>query len=515
MIPAKYRAAAALVVMVCFVATTRPVYAEQPTEVQRSNFKSYTYSFYGEPVESPDPYTVEALLTGVDSSIGPFHNLQDVYVSDDGALFVADTNNDRIVEIDSELHFVREFTGAVREDGSVNQFNKPLGLFVDRDDTVYIADTENARIVQMSREGHLIRTIGEPTGDIIPQGFIYKPAKLAVDRTGRIHVLGLNVNQGIIEFDSRGQFEGFLAAGKVNASPIEIFWKRFSTREQRDRMANFAPIEYSNIDIDPSGFLYTTSAAIDERVVVAEMAGGGTEQGAIVRKLNILGQDILPRMGRFPQVGDVVFPSSNDVSKSYRGVAQLTDIASAGHGVYHIVDNSRKKIFTYDGDGNLLYAFGGAGSENGGFRTPFSIAVFGERLYVADKNAGTIVVYTMTRYAKTIRDAIDLYETGQYEQSAAAWRKVLAMNANLDIAYLGIGKSEFEIGNYEEAMRLFQLAHHQAWYSVAFKEYRKHMIERIFPAAVISMFAFVVLYNVFKIYQNKKNKTRGEPSWPA
>lgn len=513
MIRVRYRAAAVLAVIVCLAAMARPAYAGQPAEVQSSNFKSYTYSFYGVPVESPDPYTVEALLTGVDSDMGAFNNLQDLYVSDDGSLFVADTNNDRIVEIDSEFRFVRAFEGAIQEDGGVANFNKPLGVFVDKDNTIYIADTENARIVQMSRAGNLIRIIGKPTGEIIPPGFIYKPAKLVVDKTGRIHVLGLNVNQGIMEFDVQGKFEGFLAAGKVTASPIEIFWKRFSTREQRERMADFAPIEYSNIDIDDSGFLYTTSAAIDERLVYAEAFGGGTEQGAIVRKLNILGQDILPRTGRFAQVGDIVFPSSTDVSKSYRGVAQLTDVASAEHGVYHIVDNTRKRIFTYDGDGNLLYAFGGAGSENGGFRTPFSIAVSGERLYVADKNAGTIIVYAMTHYAKTIRDAIDLYENGNYAQSTAKWREVLAMNANLDIAYSGIGKAEFEVGNYKEAMRFFKLAHHQVWYSMAFKEYRKTIIERIFPVVAISILAFVIGLNVLKMYKNKKHKTRGERSW--
>ena len=40
----------------------------------------------------------------------------------------------------------------------------------------------------------------------------YRPSKLVVDSSGRIHVVAINVNEGIVEFDPDGKFEGFLAA---------------------------------------------------------------------------------------------------------------------------------------------------------------------------------------------------------------------------------------------------------------------------------------------------------------
>ena len=504
-----------LAAAVFFSALPRAHAGPGDAEIPGSAFRSYTYTYYGEPAESPLPYVAERLLTGADIGTVPFDNPQDVYAAGDGTLFVADTNNDRIVEIDGRFQFVREFAGAVREDGSLAAFNKPQGVFVHRDGTIYVADTENGRIVHMTRDGRLIRTVEKPESDILPPNFVFRPVKLAVDPLDRLHVLGLNVNQGIMEFDRSGRFEGFLAAGKVYAGPIELFWRRISTREQLNRMANFAPIDYSNIDVDGDGFLYATIASIDERIVRQELFTGGSEQGAIVRKLNILGQDILPRTGRFPQIGDVDFPPSDDVSKAYRGVAQLTDVASAEYGVYYVLDNNRKKIFAYDGDGNLLYAFGGAGGESGGFRTPASLAVSGERLYVADKIAGTVAVFRMTRYAKAIRDAIALYETGEYGRSAAKWREVLKMNANLDIAYLGIGKAEFSAGNYKEAMRLFQLAHHQAWYSMAYKEYRKTVVEAAFLPVFFSALGLIVLIRAFNFFRNRKRKIRGDGAWQA
>lgn len=86
-------------------------------------------------------------------------------------------------------------------------------------------------------------------------------------------------------------FEGFLAAGKVNANPIEVIWKKLSTQAQLDRMSDFVPIEYNNVSLDDEDFIFATSAAIDSKVVVSELRSGrGTEQGALVRRLNMLGQ---------------------------------------------------------------------------------------------------------------------------------------------------------------------------------------------------------------------------------
>ena len=78
----------------------------------------------------------------------------------------------------------------------------------------------------------------------------YRPSKLVVDSSGRIHVVAINVNEGIVEFDPDGKFEGFLAAGKVTANPIEVIWKKLSPQAQLERMSNFVPIEYNNVSLD-------------------------------------------------------------------------------------------------------------------------------------------------------------------------------------------------------------------------------------------------------------------------
>ncbi len=69
-------------------------------------------------------------------------------------------------------------------------------------------------------------------------------------------------------------------------------------------------------------------ASIDSSVVIQEIVTRtGSEQGALVRRLNMLGQDILRRKGFGPPVGDLAVDETVDnMDAGYPGISHIADV---------------------------------------------------------------------------------------------------------------------------------------------------------------------------------------------
>ncbi len=455
------------------------------TSLHELSQESYTYNYWGRSVNCPDPYQIEIVLDGQALGCGSFDSISDLYTDEQGRLYIVDTGHNRIVQLNPDLTFSREYTGAQGAEG-LETFNKPEGVFVTPEGEIFVADTENNRVVRMDDEGKLLEIYGSPEGSGFADDFVYKPQKLVVDESGRIFIVAAFVNQGIITLSPEGTFEGFLAAAKVNPDPWEMLWKKFSTDEQRDRMSNFVPIEYNNLCLDDEGFLFATTAAVDADLIVAQVQSReGSEQGAVVRRLNMSGQDILRRKGFFPPVGDI--EDLQETAPAFSGVSQIMDVACGTNGTYSLLDNNRKHIFTYDHDGNLLYAFTGQGTNAGGFQTPVALESWGERMAVADKNTGLVTVFTRTEYARLINSALGEYSAGNYAEAEQLWKQVMDKSSNFDMAYTGMGKAAYRDGRYEEAMRYFEMGNNREWYSKAYEEHRSGIIADWFGPVVIGI----------------------------
>ena len=88
------------------------------------------------------------------------------------------------------------------------------------------------------------------------------------------------------------------------------------------------------------------------------------------------------------------------------------------------------------------------------------------------------------------------------------------MNSNYELAYVGIGKSLLRNGDYNEAMKNFELGHNAEYYSDAFKLYRNDLLKENFgilmTGIVIVTVAGVALVVTNKIYQKNLARSKRE-----
>ncbi|WNQ14191.1 YIP1 family protein [Paenibacillus aurantius] len=438
--------------------------------------ETYTYSFWGKPVPAPEPYAVAGVANGIDLGVGALKTPNDLHVAANGTIVLADTGNNRVLVMNKEMKVTRVIDRFHTND----TFNGPEGVFHDGKGQIYVADTGNRRIVVVKEDGTFVRTIGEPKSPLLRNTFQYTPVKLAVDRADRIYVVSKGSYEGILEFESDGRFDGFVGTNKVKFNPIDLLWKRISTKTQRSQMEQFIPLEFNNLDIGQDGFIFTTTSEED------------SDQP--IKKLNPSGADILRSKGYFPPKGD----TGNLMLGSRRGSSIFVDVTGDVSGMYSGLDSKRGRIFTYDKDGNMLYEFGGLGSQQSNFRTPVAIAMQGEQVLVLDRDIGRITTLAPTRYGSLIREAVVNLSNGKVEASTAAWSKVLQLNANYDIAYSGIGKSLLKKGENREAITYFKLGNNREWYSEAFKRYRKEVVQSHFGTIVL-IAAIVIAFIAFAV----------------
>jgi tetratricopeptide (TPR) repeat protein len=430
------------------------VYAE-PTNY------TYNYDFWNEQVASPDAYRPSAYLLGSQLGIGNFRDPQGLYIRDN-RIYVCDSGNNRIVLLELKEngeHVPVKVVSSVIIDGEESEFNYPMDIFECREGFLYIADTNNKRVLKLDGDWNFIYQIERPDDESIESHIDFLPLKLIVDFANRIFVQSRNINKGLMEFDSRGEFSGYMGANKVYVNPIDYIWKLLSTQAQRANLDLFIPTEYSNLAIDNDGFVYVTNA---------------TGQTDPVRRLNAMGQDILIRNGYEDPVGDIVFGNAGGIV----GRSRFIDVVAFENDSYACFDRTRGRIFMYDFQGNLLYAFGGVGNREGSFLLPVAMDRIGSALYTLDSRSAALTRFDLTLYGQKINDALDEYRKGRYESSAVLWEEVLKMNGNYDLAYIGIGRAALRQGEYQKAMKYYKLKHFREGYGKAFQLYRKQWMEQ-------------------------------------
>ena len=453
-------------------------------------YDTYNYDYWENIVFTPAAYVPDGSISGVSLGVGAFANPQDLCVAPNGDLYIADSGNNRIVVVDGKTQTVKEIITSFVNNGTEDTFNAPWGVCVSENEQLYIADKENQRIVVLELDGTLVKIVSDPKSDVLEDGFVFKPLKITVDYADRIYCIAQNMFQGIMVFETDGQFTGFYGTINVTLSLWEKFWKKIATKEERQNQTLYIATEFTGMDIDANGFVYATN--VDE-------AG---ERG--VRRLNPRGEDVMKK-GENENVGGDLWVNG---SGTYSGASQITDVVYRDNGIFSLLDRKRGRIFTYDHEGNLLYIFGGLGTQEGTFTTPIAIEQWGGRLLVLDATTGNICCFGATEYGSLINEAVGLRFDGDEALAVPLWERVLELDENNELANTGIGKAYLSAGDNKLAMKYLKLGMNREYYSVAKKRYRSDLLRAYMaPMLTTCVVAFVAVRLIIWL-RDKRNESR-------
>ncbi len=185
---------------------------------------------------------------------GQFLETEGVAIAPGGAIYVSDPVLSRIQKFDSEGEYLSQFGS---EGSGEGELSHPGGLAVDSEGDVYVADSENNRVVVFDSAGEYLREVGSSgSGD----GELANPKGLALDGEGNLWVADIGNNR-IEEFDEEGEYLSQL--GVEGSGNGELA----------------AP---AGVAIDPAGHLYvadTDNNRIEEFDAAGEYLGQVGSQG--------------------------------------------------------------------------------------------------------------------------------------------------------------------------------------------------------------------------------------------
>ena len=469
-----------LMSVVLFISLGEKAYAEElPYDTYNYNYREYI-------VITPAAYVPDEAVTGQMVGAGDFFEPQDFCVAEDGKVYVADTKNNRIVVLNKEMTQTELIIDSFDNEGVADTFNQPYGVCVSENGQLYVADSMNKRIVVLTPEGEFIKIIDNPQSEILEEGFEFVPLKVTVDYADRVYVISRNAFEGILVFESDGNFTGYFGTIEVKITLWEKFWRKIATKEERSKQQLFIPTEFTGMDVDDGGFIYATN--IDSDGVQA------------VRRLNPQGKDVIQKGENENVGGDLIM----DVYGDYGGASEITDIVYRGKGMYSMLDRKRGRVFTYDKEGNLLYIFGGLGSQEGTFNTPIAIEESDGQLLVLDAYHNSIMKFDATEYGNLINQAIGLRYDGDETQAIEIWEKVLRLDENNELANSGIGKAYLTAGENEKAMKYLELGMNRKYYSVAWKRYRNEILTENMNMIMTLLVVLVIAWFIYSKFLKKK-----------
>ena len=546
------------------------------------SYDTYTYDANGVYVESPMAYKPALSVSHAEMNVSGSNLCSDIFADVDGYIYIVDSKQGRIVMLNETYDYVGELSSYVDEYGKEQTFKDPDGVFVTNPQIsrvqkdqkyIYVADTGNKRVVVFDQSFNYVKTILKPDNDIIEDG-AFQPQAVAVDIYGRIFISSTACYEGIIVLSPDGEFNGFIGAQKISYTIVEMIFNRFKSAEDRANELKNLPVAYNNIIVDNEGFIYAsiTFDSADKSEQLAALTSKDPVYSP-VKKFNSMGNHILSRNGFFDPSGEVNVFDETELSN-------ITDIALGAEGAWTILDKTRARTYTYDKNGNLLYAFGDIGMQLGScsstsdmtYQAVTVLDKYGnpllydnlDRQVLTDKNGAVVVydsngneiafdasvqmydslgnkvliedgeidpyqyktkkeyrlillddsnkggyylnVYIPTDYANAITTALHYENTHNHHSAVDAWRDVLTLNNNLDLAYIGIGRALYYQGEYSEAMEMLEGAYDTEYWSLAYAELRKGVIGKLMLLFILVVIAILVVIVKFLGWAKKKNK---------
>ncbi len=396
-------------------------------------------------------YMTQDAYIPLDETPLPTSAPEDLFMTPDGIIYLADTGNGRVVRLDATLAVTAEYGKGL--------LTRPFGVFVDDEGVVYVADAGLNQIVVFAADGTLRHQFGRPTEPLFGKHRSFLPRKVAVDQRRNLYVISEGSVQGVILLNPDGRFIGNFAANTAQMSLRMLLQRMFLSEEQLAQLARNEAASPSNLAIDRQSMLYTITAS--------------TFADQSIRKFTVAGRNIFPTI-----IG----------STSFR------DIHIDPEGLLVTVD-SEGRIFEYDQNGTLLFLFNARDygeQRRGTLINPTGIARYGNLIYVLDKEKNALVRYQATAFAETVHQAMRLYLAGFYLEAQPFFEQTLNYNGSFIMAYQGLADAHFKAGNYAAALTAYRYAEDRRGYSEAFWELRNTVLQQYLgPFIVVVSLAMI------------------------
>lgn len=453
------------------------------------SYWGYNYDSWGKSEAAPNGYQVQKVFQSNGLPCGSFSDPTDFYCYN-GFIYVLDSGNGRLVVLNNKLEYYSVIDHFSFGDGTVTELKEASGIFVYSSDEIFIADTGNNRVLKIDATGKILWSYERPQSATFPEDLEFLPKKIAVDHSKNLYVLSSGFYYGSIVYNTNGDFQGFYGANKVEISisqRIDMFWRKLLSEKQISYMAQYVPIEYSSMDIDDSGFIYTVTM-------------NTTTSTYEIKKLNYLGENVMAVTSGYDPIdksdyGDRERHSGNSVTID----TQFCDIAVMQQNFAVGLDKTRGRVFLYDKDSNLLSIFGGIGDQQGLSAAPVAVETLGDRVLVLDKSCGSITIYEPTEYGKLLIEATNYNNSGVLSDDTSMWDKILKINANSELACKSLGSLYLNNENYTDAMKYFHRGQDRTNYSRAFGFYRTQTMRKHF-----SLFITLSIVVIFTLVYYKK-----------
>lgn len=438
------------------------VYADTP-------YKTYMMDGYGYINETQTAYEAYATITKFGDV--SFSGANDMCVTEDGKIYVADTENARILVGTLE----GEFVTSIGEGTLVS----PRGVYVTGNGHVYVADRDAEAVFEFDTDGSLLNKYTKPTSPLYGETTSFLPIKIVVNEAGIMYIVCESNTNGIVEISPTegGTFLGYFGTNFASADLWTIFRRAIATDAQRAKMVSNIPATPDNLSIDDRGLILTVTRGDKEQTL---------------KRLNIAGKNLI---------------------EECPGYADLPAAVCAGQHDNVFVVDKQGYIYEYNNEGELLFVFGGLddGTQRVGLSTiAASIQTdIEDRIYVLDTDKNQIQVYEPTEFTNLLHEALYLYSKGRYTESKEPLSEVLKMNSMYDYANKAMGRAFFQEENYEMALHYARLAKDYEGYSESYWEIRNEWLKQNLVAVLIVAVALYVIIKVLKVLDKKKGLFNG------
>ena len=425
-----------------------------------------------------------------------FKNPLDIFVDNQDNIYIVDSDNKRVVKMNSNYETVGVFYGPDKA------FDSPSGIFVDDDGDMYVADTGNNRIVHMDPDGNFVEEFTNPESEL-NTGDSFTPSKLIVSPTGYIYVVR---GENIMAIDGSGTFRGYYGQTDIGYSLVEALLRIFASEKQQSFITRRLASSYINLTLGDDGMIYATSMEREEGEIKKLNSVGNN----IYRKYKTVGNSITNPVTDFINkkiLKAVVAGNTFKFGEYFDDYGMymepiFTDICVDSDGIVTVIERINGKVYQYDQEGNMLVAFGGYGEKTGTFTYTSAIDVDSKgNLFILDRINANVQVFEPTEFIRLVHDATSSYNEGNYTDSYELWRKVLSIDENYDLAHVGIARTYYKQEQYKLAMEESELVGNRDVYTMAFDEYKYVVLREYFlPIVLLALVILVAVFLLVRIF---------------